>query len=493
MIEAGRDVLDDAGRVRIIVGVLIAVLLAALDQTIVTPAVATMGKRLGGETYLFWIVSAYFLTATASTPLYGKLADIYGRRPVLLAGIGIFVLGSIAAALAPSMLWLILARALQGLGGGGLIALAQTVIGDLVPAKERGRFAVYISGTWAIASIAGPILGGVIAEHLHWSVIFWLNLPLAAVAVLMTSESLKRVPWQRREHRLDVPGALLVVVATVALMLGLTLGGAGHRWTSPPVAGPIAASIVLGLVFAWHLKRTAEPLVPLEVLRNPVVLYATTSIFFAMAAFVGLVVYIPLYLELVHGLSASAAGLALVGYMIGTVAGANFAARTMAQMQHYRLLPVGGLGVSAVALAILASLAGTLDVWAVEALLIVIGLGSGAQFPVTTVATQNAVDPRDMGVATGMLGFLRALGSAIGVAVVGAAGSASGIGSALARHAGLGASEPGPASGLALGETFAPVFWACGMSMLLSLVLLSRMPERPLRGRAETPSARSAR
>jgi MFS family permease len=172
MIEAGRDVLDDAGRVRIIVGVLIAMLLAALDQTIVTPAVATMGKRLGGETYLFWIVSAYFLTATASTPLYGKLADIYGRRPVLLAGIGIFVLGSIAAALAPSMLWLILARALQGLGGGGLIALAQTVIGDLVPAKERGRFAVYISGTWAIASIAGPILGGVIAEHLHWSVIF---------------------------------------------------------------------------------------------------------------------------------------------------------------------------------------------------------------------------------------------------------------------------------------------------------------------------------
>lgn len=475
--------LDDRLRVRIIVGVLIAMLLAALDQTIVTPAIATMGQSLGGQSYLFWIVSAYFLTATAVTPLYGKLADVHGRRPVLLVGIAIFVAGSIAAALAPSMLWLVIARAVQGIGGGGLIALAQTVIGDLVPAKERGRFAVYISGTWAIASIAGPVLGGLIAEHLHWSVIFWLNLPLAALAVAMTTKSLKLVPWQRREHRLDVAGAVLIVVATVLLMLGLTLGGAGVPWLSPMVGGSIAAALVLAVAFVWHLLRTPEPLIPLEVLRNPVVAWATTSVFFAMAAFIGLVVYIPLYLELAHGLSASAAGFALVGYMVGTVAGANAAARSMAHVAHYRRMPVLGLVISVAGLGILAAWAGTLPFLAVEGLLIVIGLGSGAQFPVTTVATQNAVDPRDMGVATGVLGFLRALGSAIGVAVIGAVGSASGIGNALVLHAGVNSAASAGMSDL--GASFTPVFAACAVSLVISLILLSQMPERPLKGRAE--------
>ncbi len=477
--------LDDGQRVRIIVGVLIAMLLAALDQTIVTPAIATMGQSLGGESYLFWIVSAYFLTATAVTPLYGKLADVHGRRPVLLAGIAIFVLGSVAAALAPTMLWLIIARAVQGLGGGGLIALAQTVIGDLVPAKERGRFAVYISGTWAIASIAGPVLGGVIAEHLHWSVIFWLNVPLAVLAVAMTNESLKRVPWQRREHRLDILGSVLIVVSTVLLMLGLTLGGAGTPWLSLEVAGALGAAGILAVAFFLHLLRAPEPLIPLEVLKNPVVLWATTIVFFAMAAFIGLVVYIPLYLELVHGMSASAAGFALVGYMVGTVVGANFAARTMAHVAHYRRLPVAGLAVSIIALAVLAYFAATLPFIGVELLLIVIGLGSGAQFPVTTVATQNSVDPRDMGVATGVLGFLRALGSAIGVAVIGAIGSASGIGSALLRHAGGGEAAVATADAVSLGSAFVPVFWACAASLAVSLLLLSRMPERPLKGRAD--------
>lgn len=274
-----------------------------------------------------------------------------------------------------------------------------------------------------------------------------------------------------------------MVVATVLLMLGLTLGGAGSPWWSPTVSGSLAAALGLAAVLVLHLLRTDEPLIPLEVLRNPVVLWATTSVFFAMAAFIGLVVYIPLYLELVHGLSASASGLALVGYMIGTVAGANFAARRMAHMAHYRRLPVAGLMVSVAALGVLAISAGALPFVAVEGLLIVIGLGSGAQFPVTTVATQNAVDPRDMGVATGVLGFLRALGSAIGIAIIGTIGSASGIGNALLLHAGAGGAPTADASGL--GAAFTPVLAACAVSLSVSLVLLSQMPERPLKGRSD--------
>ena len=469
---------SDADRFRIIIGVLLAMLLAALDQTIVAPAIPTMGASLGGTHYLSWIVSAYFLTATATTPLYGKIADIHGRRLTLFAATAVFVLGSIICALSTSMVMLIIGRAVQGLGGGGLMAMAQTVIGDLVPPRERGKFAVYISGTWAIASLAGPILGGLITQYAHWSVIFWLNLPLAAFAVLMTSETLKRLPWQKRDHRLDMLGAALVMVATACLMLALALGPQPETgWTSPAVLGLIAAAAVLAAILAWHLLHTAEPLVPLDVLSNRVVLTATFSVFFAMAAFIGLSVYIPLFLQLALGLNASQSGLALVGYMIGTVAGANFAAQSMARIPHYKRLPLAGLAIACAGMIWLAMRAPVLGLLETEIVLIVTGMGSGAQFPVTTISVQNAVDPRDMGVATGVLAFLRALGSSIGVAVVGAVGSAAGIAVGLA-------SANGTAAQHVPGSAFTPVFFAASISLALAFAMLTLMPELALRGRA---------
>ena len=475
--------ISDADRFRIIIGVLIAMLLAALDQTIVAPAIPAIGAALGGSNYISWIVSAYFLTATATTPLYGKIADIHGRRPTLFAAIAIFVAGSVICALAPTMWMLILGRAVQGLGGGGLMALAQTVIGDLVPPKERGKFAVYISGTWAIASIAGPVLGGFITQHLNWPVIFWLNLPLAAFAVLMTNQTLKRLPWQRRDHKLDMLGSALVVLATVALMLALALGPQPQfGWTSPAVLGLLAAAVVLALLIARHLLVTQEPLIPLEVLGNRVVLTATFSVFFAMAAFIGLTVFIPLFLELVLGMNSSQAGMALVGYMIGTVIGAAFAGQTMARIAHYKRLPLAGLAVGCAGLAWISFRAATLGFLECELVLIVVGVGSGLQFPVTTVSVQNAVDPRDIGVVSGVLAFLRALGSSIGVAVVGAVGAASGIV--------VGMAEPGAVTAQRVpGTAFAPVFLAASISLALGFAMLALMPERPLRGRAAGPVA----
>ena len=477
--------LSESDKFRIIIGVLLAMLLAALDQTIVAPAIPAMGTALGGSNYISWIVSAYFLTATATTPLYGKVADIYGRRLTLFAAIAIFVAGSILCALAPTMWTLILGRAVQGLGGGGLMALAQTVIGDLVPPKERGRYAVYISGTWAIASIAGPILGGFITQHLHWSVIFWLNLPLAAFAVLMTNETLKKLPWMKRDHKLDVFGAVLVVLATVALMLALALGPQPQwGWMSSAVLGLFAVAAVLSLIIARHLLVTPQPLIPLEVLGNPVVLTATFSVFFAMAAFIGLTVFIPLFLQLVLGMTSSESGLALVGYMLGTVFGASIAGQTMARIRHYKRMPLAGLAVGCLGLAWIAWRAPVLGFWECEAVLILVGIGSGFQFPVTTVATQNAVDPRDIGVVSGVLAFLRALGSSIGIAVVGAVGAASGIA--------VGMAEPGtggivPVVQHMSGAAFAPVFAAASVSLALGFAMLALMPERALRGRAAGP------
>jgi EmrB/QacA subfamily drug resistance transporter len=480
--------ISDADRMRIIVGVLICMLLAALDQTIVAPVIPAMGAALGQANYISWIVSAYFLTATATTPLYGKIADIHGRRPTLFAAVGIFVLGSVICALATSMGMLILGRAVQGLGGGGLMALAQTVIGDLFPPRERGKIAGTIAATWATASVAGPVLGGLITEHLTWPVIFWLNLPLAAFAVAMTSQALKRLPWYKRDHRLDLLGSLLVVLATVAFLLALALAPQPQfGWTSPTVLGLFTAGAVLVPVISWHLLRTPEPLIPLEVLGNRIVLTATFSVFFAMAAMIGLTVFVPLFLELVLGLTASQAGFALVGYMIGTVIGANFAGRTMARVTHYKRLPLIGLALGSAGLAWLAFRADAVALLEFEIVLILVGIGSGQQFPVTTVAVQNAVDPRDIGAATGVIAFMRALGSSIGVAVVGAVGAASGITVSM-REAGADTAAAAATHHLP-GSVFAPVFIAASISLALGFVMLALMPARPLRGGAPAAPA----
>ncbi len=479
--EPPSPTVSDADRLRIIIGVLTCMLLAVLDQTIVGPAIPAISDGLGGSSYISWIVSAYFLTATATTPLYGKIADIYGRRPTLFTAMAIFVLGSVICGLSSSLPMLIAGRAVQGLGGGGLTALAQTVIADLVPPRERGKFAVYISGVWAIASIAGPVLGGFITQHISWSFIFWLNLPLAVFAVLMTNRTLKKLPWNKRDHQLDVAGSLLVMAATVALILALALGPQrGFGWGSPLVVGLFVMAAVLVPVTARHMQRTAEPLIPLAVLTNPVVQKATLSVFFAMMAFVGLTVYVPLFVELKLGGSPSQAGLMLVGYMIGTVIGAFASGRTMAFIPHYKRMPIAGLAVASAALAWLTLRTEQVGFIEFEVVLILTGIGSGLQFPVTTVAVQNAVDPRDIGAASGILQFLRALGSAIGVAVVGAVGAANGI--AMSAEHGGAAVVGGAVSRLAAGA-FAPVFAAASVGLALAFIMLALMPELPLRGR----------
>ena len=240
--------------------------LAALDQTVIATALPTIARDLGDFQSISWVASIYLLTATAVTPLYGKFSDIHGRRVTLLIGIAVFVIGSIACALAPSMLALIAARAVQGLGGGGSISLAQTIVADIVAPKERGRYQIYFASVFLSASLVGPLLGGFATEHLHWSVIFWINLPLGLLAYGMTRSVLRRLPRHDRPHRLDVLGAVLIVAATVTLMLALHDGGSSYHWASPRIAGLIALSVLLWLAFAWRIAKAAEPLIPLDLL-----------------------------------------------------------------------------------------------------------------------------------------------------------------------------------------------------------------------------------
>ena len=471
--------LSEGEKNAIIGGVLLSMLLAALDQTIVAPAMPTMARLLGHAEYLPWIVTGYLLTATAVAPLYGKISDVHGRRPTIYAAILIFLAGSLVSAMAPNMLVLIVGRAIQGAGGGGLFALAQTVIGDLVPPRERARYTAWISGTWAVASIAGPLLGGTFAEHLHWSLIFWINIPLGLVAMAMINKPLKKLPIAAKHHRIDGLGALLLVAATALLLLALNWGGSEYPWLSREILGLLACSAVIWSFFALRLLRAAEPLVSLEVLGNPIVLAGTLSMFLLQAANIGLAVYLPVYLQSILGLSASASGTAMLGLMLGTVAGATLSGRTIQRFVHYKRIAMIGVTFAILCLGVLSLVAGHASLLIVEILTTCVGLGSGTTFPVATVSVQNAVDQAHLGVATGVLTFLRSLGSALGVAILGAV--ALGYGLPLA-------SEGVRATGAAV-ETaaFVMIFLTAAAMLLMALVALGLMPEKPLRGHPEAP------
>jgi EmrB/QacA subfamily drug resistance transporter len=468
--------IDPTARTEIIVGVLLAMFLAALDQTIVAPALPTIGSSLGNAEYLSWIVTAYLLTATAVTPLYGKLADIRGRRPVIFGAIGIFVGGSIISALAPSMLVLVIGRAIQGIGGGGLGALAMTVIGDVVAPRERGQYQGYISGMWGIASLAGPVVGGVLTHKLHWSMIFWINLPLAMVAVAVLNKPLKKLPPIRGQHRLDLMGATLVILATTSLMLMLTWGGSRYAWASPQILGLACVSLIFWVLFGLRIYHCEEPILPIEVLKNPIVATATMSNFFSMAVNLGLGVYIPLYLQGVRHLDPSSAGMSLVPLMGSMVCGAAFSGWMTTRLKHYKSVALVGVATAALGLFSLAAWANLMPYLGLETLLAIIGAGVGTSFPLVIISVQNAVNPAHLGVATGAATFLRALGGAIGISILGAVFLSYGLAQNPENAKGL--NDLGPQAAAA----FATIFLAAGIGLVITDVFLLLMEEKPLRG-----------
>lgn len=466
--------LSDRDRSITMIGILTAMLLAALDQSIVTPAMPTIGGQLGDPQYLPWIVTAYLLTATAVAPLYGKISDIYGRRRTLYAALILFLAGSVISALSPNIFVLIGGRAIQGIGGGGLFALSQIIIGDMLPPRERGRYSAWISGMWAVAGIAGPLLGGTLAEW-NWSLIFWLNLPLGAIAMIVINNPLKKLHAVTRAHKLDYLGSLLLVVATALLLLMLNWGGAVYPWTSPVIVGMGVVSLALWIAFGIRLSRAAEPLVSLEVLSSPIVLAGCFAMFMIAGANVGLAVYLPVYGQAWFGLSPATSGYALLGFLLGTTVGATFSGRLTMRVVRVKIISIVGATVSGLALIALGLLASQTSLIVYEALLVVIGFGLGTTFPVTTVSVQNGVDQQHLGVATGMLTFLRSLGAALGVAVLGAIALGYGIP--------LGAEAGGSLPHVTDTFPFAVLFYANAGMMFAGAIITALMPHKQLRGR----------
>lgn len=490
---SSRRPLEAAGIRAIVLGIMLAMFLGALDQTIVATALPTIGRDLHNVEDLSWVVTAYLLTATAVTPLYGKLSDIHGRRSTLLVAICIFALASLACAMAPNMVVLTVARGLQGLGGGGLLSLAQTIIADVVSPLERGRYQGYIGMVFAGASVGGPVVGGVFAEHLYWSLIFWINLPLGLAAFLMTNRALKRLPRHERRHRLDLAGAVLMMAASTALLLALTWGGTRYAWSSPPVFGLLIFSAALWGLFVIRLSTAREPFLPLPVLLNPVVGIGIASVTWVFGTMVGLTVFVPLYYEVVRGLSAGESGFALMPQLAGTVIGSTLTGRAMVSVRHYKRMPIVGLLLAVAALVIVAARPIDLPLPVTSGVLSLVGLGLGSVFPVTTVSIQNAVRAHELGTATGAMNFFRSLGGALMVSAFGAIalGSVGGTHKAGLTLEAL-ATEIGQ-SGADLAPVFRWVFAAAAGCLVIGLSCLIAMEERPLRGApqatAENPVA----
>lgn len=462
---------------QVMFGLGLAMLLSALDQTIVVTAMPTIAADLGDPQDLPWIVTAYLIAATVVTPLYGKFADVYGRRRLILIGVSVFVIGSIACALAPNMAALAGARVIQGLGGGGLISLAQTIVADLVSPRERGRYQSYFAAVFITSSIAGPALGGVFAQYWHWSLIFWINVPLGIAALLIVNARLKRLPERRHPHRVDYLGAALLIAASGLLVLALGWGGVRYPWRSAPILGLLAASALAWTLFAWRTARAEEPLIPLRILGLAIVRDAIASSAFGLGGFVGLSVVMPIYYEICAGMNARDSGLTLIPLMVGTVAGATAAGRLMAHLTHYKMLPLLGLGagfLAALGAAALVSSGGGRSLLFLNALLTVTTFGIGAMLPIATVSVQNAVDARDLGTATASMQFFRQLAAGAIVALFAALAIGGGRAQLLEEM-------KADADGAALFSSFRLVFLALAVCVGLSFLFLARMEERPLR------------
>jgi EmrB/QacA subfamily drug resistance transporter len=402
-------------------GIMTGIALSALDTNIVGVALPTIVGDLGGLSQIAWVGTAYLLTSTAATPLFGKLSDLYGRRELFQVAIATFVAGSLACGLSRTMLQLVVARGLQGVGGGGLMAMSFVIIGDVVPPRERGRYVGLITSVFALCSVAGPLIGGFFVDHLTWRWIFVINVPLGVVAMVVTSSAL-RLPFTRRQHRVDFLGAALLIAAVTSLILMATWAGEGkYSWGSPVTIGLGGASLVLGGVFVWWETKAAEPIVPMRLFDNQIVRVIVPMMITMGSMMFGASSFLPLFLQAVDGVSATQSGLLLLPLMVGVTIASISTGRVTAITGRYKVWPIVGTALAVIGTILLATgLTPDTSRAYVGVAMLCIGLGFGCTMPTATLAVQNSVHWRDLGVASALVSFFRSLGGAVGLAVYGA-------------------------------------------------------------------------
>lgn len=406
-------------------GLMMGLFLASLDQTIVSTALKKIVEDFDGLSHYTWVVTAYLLTSTASTPLYGKISDLYGRRPVFQFAIVTFLVGSFLAGASQNMGQLIATRAIQGLGAGGLMALTFVIIGDIIPPRDRGRYQGYFGGVFGISSVAGPLLGGFFSDRANifgvtgWRWIFYINLPIGILALVLTSASL-HVHNVKRSHKIDYLGALLMVAGVTSLLLGVSVFGPQDGWGATKTLTSLVAALLLIILFLLQERRAVEPILPLDLFKNHT--FSITSLlgFVIGAGMFGAIIMLPLYLQLVKSDSATTAGLKLIPFMIGILSMSIYSGKQISKTGHYKRFPIIGLIILTIGLLSLTRLSETTSFGELAIYEILIGMGLGLSMQPIVIALQNDIGFKDMGIATSANAFFRSVGSTIGVAVFGA-------------------------------------------------------------------------
>jgi len=404
--------------VSVLSGLMLAMFLAGLDQTIVATSLSTMARDLQGWALMSWVVTAYLVASTVTTPIYGRLSDIYGRRPVLLASIGLFVAASVLCALSQTMLQLIGARLLQGIGGGGLRSVSQAAIADIIPPRERGKYQGYFSSVMAISNVLGPVLGGFFADYLSWHWIFWINVPFGVLAIVLCDRNMRRLPLPRRRGRIDWIGALLIIAATTPILLGLSNVESAGAWLRPSVLLPVLIGGALTAALLVWEREARAPMIPLRLFLNRIFSVASFITFTMSMVMIAMIILVPLAFELMGGLAPNQAGLRLIPMTGGTVVGSYIAGQLVTRTGRYRVYPIAGAGVMTLMCAGMALFGLGRSIVVDTALTAGLGLSFGFQLSPVIVPVQNALALEDTGIGLAVVMFFRLIGGAFGVALL---------------------------------------------------------------------------